>query len=129
MKNTIVEVRISFELTDEMVDQILVTAFDGNYGGSLYWATVENIKMGPEEAPNGMGSNQRWIEATIKDEDGDRHFIGAERIGPALKKFIEDDHIRESCLAETINSEATDFDAGEADHIIQLAIWGTVMYG
>lgn len=125
MSLPIVSVQISFQLTEEMVDQILVTAFDGNYGGSLYWAEVKELKHFPF-----TDGEQRWKQILLQDkEDGHLHYVDGERLAPAIKKYIEDDCIRDSCLAETINSEATDFDAGEADHIIQLAIFEEVRYG
>lgn len=122
MQLPMVKVEVSFAVTDAMVDQILVTAFDGNYGGSLYWADVENIEMLKDES-------KAWIKATIiEQEGGQRHFIDGERIAYGLKKYIEDDMISESHLAETINSEATDFDANDADIIVQLAVFGKVTY-
>lgn len=124
MKTHMIKVEVEFALTSEMVDQILVTAFDAAYGGSNYWAELKDLKT------ETLDGDSRWTQVTvIEKEDGQLHFIDAERIAFGLKKYIEDDQISESHLAETINSQATDFDANDADVIIQLAVFGEVTYG
>lgn len=120
---TNITITTQFEFTDEMVDQILVTAFDGSYGGSNYWAEVENIEMLKT-------GDKHWTTALIAErEDGQRHFVDKERLARGLKLYIERDMISESHLADTINSEATDFDANDADSIVQLSIFEEIRYG
>lgn len=123
---THIKVEVEFEFTPDMVDQILVTAFDGNYGGSLYWADVLELKK--ESHP--YGRSDMWSVILIQSqEDGRKHLVDKESLAQGLKKYIEDGMISESHLAETINSEATDFDANDADIIVQLAVFGEVTYG
>lgn len=120
-----ITITTSFEFNEDMVDQILVTAFDGAYGGSNYWAELEVLK----KKNHPYGRNQMWDEVTILErEDGQRHYIDAERLATGLKKYIEEDRISEGHLADTIQSVATDFDAIDADIIVQLAVFGEVRY-
>lgn len=123
---TNITITTQFEFNEDMVDQILVTAFDGNYGGSLYWADVLEIKK--ESHP--YGRSDMWSLILIQDkEDGEKHLVDRERLAQGLKLYIESDMISDGHLADTIQSVATDFDANDADHIVQLAIFGEVQYG
>ena len=123
---TQIKVEVEFEVTPDMVDQILVTAFDGNYGGSLYWAEVLELKK--EDHP--YGRSAMWSVIMIQDmEDGEKHWVDKERLARGLKLYIENDMISEGHLADTINSIATDFDANDADIIVQMSIFEEVRYG
>lgn len=123
---TKIEVTASFTLNEDMVDQILVTAFDGSYGGSNYWADLLELKK--ESHP--YGRSDMWSEVLIQErEDGEKHKVDKERLARGLKLYIEKGMISEGHLADTIQSVATDFDANDADVIVQLAVFGEVTYG
>lgn len=123
---TNITITTQFEFNEDMVDQILVTAFDGSYGGSLYWADVLELKK--ESHP--YGRSDMWSLILIQDrEGGEKHLVDRERLAKGLKLYIEKDMISEGHLADTIQSVATDFDANDADRIVQLAIFGEVQYG
>ena len=123
MAVTTIHMEVEFEFTLEMLDQILVTAFDGAYGGSNYWARQESIG----EVNDPKGGESRWNLVCILD-DGKLRIVDNDVVTKGLKVFIEKDFISKAHLVDLIQGEATDFDAHDADTIVQLGLFEEVRY-
>lgn len=148
---TKVKINTEVELTEDFVGDILVTAFDGNYGGSLFWAnwsrradalqTITNrpdhtgfldvweavwIKFNVEESCSGM--MKRVYEAMMTKGglkiDADMVAAG---IMVAMSKGSAS--IQKSLLLALAEQDASSIDSGLADSIIQFAVFGEQVYG
>lgn len=133
-------VNITLPITEEMVDCILVGAFDGSYGASYYWAELNNIVVKKPDNPDDW---DRWQEVTITDhierEEGSGeenvYTLNAKNITEAIQKFLdENQHMANNTITGYIRRAVQEndpgmIDADAADCIVQVAAFGTVVYG
>lgn len=138
------KIEIEVPVTDEFIGDILVTAFDGTYGGSWFWAK------------NGSGSwpalkDGQWAEVHIKfdvmsirnltlrnlyrQELARRGYVTVdqETITVGIARILSDDSYRQS-FRDRIRKAVQELDAGEidandADSIVQEGLFGTQVYG
>jgi hypothetical protein len=127
-------------ITEAMVDCILVGAFDGSYGVCYYWAELNNLVVKKAETPDGF---DRWQEVTITDiverDEGSGevnvYTINAENITKAIQQFLDDNqHMANNTITGYIRRAVQENDPGmidgdAADCIVQVAAFGTVLYG
>jgi hypothetical protein len=135
-------VTISFPIpiSDEFVGHILVTAFDGNYGGSTYWGQLSQVEFGPKQeglpeelsdwlagmvSPRDRTADQAWAAVRI-----DKAAI-ANGIEAALRKgaYMNRGAWRDVMLALFDSDYLTNLDADGADLVAQWAIFGEEVYG
>lgn len=130
-----VTVQIPVELTDQFLSDVLVTAFDGAYGGCWYWAE-----------PDGEGAYQIdprrdvWCRVRIV-ERGDpteispasrRHFeVTHELLAAGMEKILRSEVLpaRGDLRAAILEQDGGNIDAGDADTIVQIACFGDLVYG
>ena len=118
-------------ITDENIDDILCTAFEG---GINYWCSrVEVIGdwFGAKYASEVVSKGGRV--KLINDEEPDREPLTLlkENVVPAIEaihKRVMDNRGRgrRSSLEEWLEGE---YDAGDADMIVQQAVFGELVYG
>lgn len=125
------EVTMTLPITTEMLDCILIGAFDGGYGACYYWADVEEIRV----------NGEHWTEVLIRedeefDDDEDRkvYTINAENIIPAIQRFLTDDPPANKRITGYIRQAVQEndpgmIDADAADCIVQVAAFGQLVYG
>ncbi|QNJ55361.1 hypothetical protein SEA_LITTLEFELLA_50 [Gordonia phage LittleFella] len=124
-----VNVTIPVEITDELIDHILVTAFDGTYGGSNYW--VEEIDIARTVTPSGS----KWSAASVvvDDEDEDEKqevFIDAAKLKAGLGIMLKRDTEFSKRMAKVlVENDLGMLDANDADVIVQYAAFGSVVFG
>lgn len=106
----------------EFLDDLLITAVEG---GINYWAQVSGYKFTdvPGEA-----------EVTVHDlESEHQHFVDIDVIAKGLGRLQQDEGLRslysDLLVASRTNGEDGDFDASGADVVLQLGIFGEVIYG
>ena len=125
----------------ELMESILVTAFDGTYGGCWYWAQwggmglVKNgddwekvhIIFDYEDAPTKMMQtcySQLGMAGGVP--------VGYEEISVGIARILNSDEIRddlrEMLLRAVIENDGGDVDADLADCIVQEALFGTQVY-
>lgn len=113
---------------DEFIGDILVTAFDGAYGGCWYWAEPKG--------PNWLVTTNApdvWRSCTIREKDassGKKKWAVVDHamVGRGLQRVLQHagyDRLRTAIFAK----ESGDIDASAADTIIQFAIFGEEVYG
>lgn len=130
------------KLTDEIAGDILTTAVEGGTG---YWAQVDKIKRTEDltvtsvcfhemsedpDSPDVYGDNwngfylKEGVTVTLEDvKRAIRKLAGTEPVkyaGPT---------IRSECRGLIFDPEEVDYDADTADVIVQVAIFGEVVYG
>lgn len=126
-----------YELTDEDIEDIMVTALDGGIG---YWACLDNTTS--EFADQG----DEYVETHaakilmrggtlcfIDDEewrDGNevRYELTMDKLLLGIRKYIEE-YNRYDAFGAHGEIDLCELDAMEADLIIQLAVFGEVVYG
>lgn len=125
-----VKLRGKIELDDEFVSNVLITAFDGNYGGCWYWAApAHDDWLTKKEAVEDI-----WTKCIVVDKedgsDGPQHPVTAESVALGLTKMIEmGGEWANDAFGWISDQENADIDANDADCIVQFAIFGAVMYG
>lgn len=114
----------------QFLNDVICTAVEGGIG---YWSQVSNYRWGDE------------IETTVRvhelDDDGTPDAIGVpitpakveEAIALILTKDSQYDYIhprvRSQIFAASVENDAGDIDADLADIIIQVAMFGKIVYG
>ena len=116
-------------ITDELIENLLCTAFEG---GSTYWA--ENISCEDIEDMKKVGGyKSEYLTKTKKDNavmyihvEDDKHPITKKSIINALQKMDNPKYKYTKALSRIINEE---YDADDADVVLQTACFGQVIYG
>lgn len=143
------------DLDAEWVEGLLVTAFDRSYGGCNYWIHAEEAVEQVRVLTDAGGDTQRedapglWSAVEIDFAFGTDLFDkgGFALQGPARpltarldkhsleyawQRIVNEQPIRSDLVAQFIRSQATgdlDVDADAADCLVQLALFGEVVYG
>ncbi|UVK63849.1 hypothetical protein SEA_LILYPAD_45 [Gordonia phage LilyPad] len=142
---TFVNVEMQVELTPGFLDGVLVTAFDGDLGGSNYWLYDVDVFYNNINAP---GSSRLWEAVEVKyldsgsqvadEEDDELHefTLDAESMakGYALvlaRKTEDGSPSRRSAhfLEALVTNDAGMIDADDADLIVQYAVFGKAVFG
>lgn len=110
------------KVTQEMIDDILCTAFEG---GITYWASdayPEN-NVWPENANNVSDCLSRGVNICIKDlEEGDIYLMSLPLFLDGLEKAMIH-------RGSNLQSFYEDHDAFDADLVVQFALFGRIIYG
>lgn len=131
-----VTITLTVELREGFISDVLITAFDGNYGGCWYWAEPGDLY---DNSWLTVAGNQ-WKSVAIKDiyEDGpdpqDKVVdvtVVAEGIRLALSQTGPkvSDAIRKAIYLAVVNEDAGEVDSDCADVIVQLGLFGEIVYG
>ena len=139
-KSTVVgEVTMTLPVTAHMVDAVLVGAFDGSYGASFYWADVLNIKVTKPESGDIL--DELWYEVTLRENEdvadpknAPVYTVNAKNITRAFHKFAKDKSPVNESITGYIQRALRENDPGYmdadcADVLVQLAVFGRLIYG
>lgn len=151
-----IEIRSQITLDQTWVDAILITAFDRNYGGCWYWIREDFPDVGRsyEYGEAGEDGDKPVLSVTFTQIDLDqiRDFrpevvdprersarLDLEAIQWACNLVLSDDHLQRVDTGKQLHraveyafsypEEAPDLDAEAADVLVQLALFGEVVYG
>lgn len=138
-------IKVRAELTADFLSSILITAFDGDHGGSWYWADRNPaadswLKVKEEGA---LGSGQLWLSASVIDkaeleewmatkEPDDPHKVEVFNVThSSMVDGIQDliDAGNEELQQAIFDADAGMIDADLADAIVQQALFGEQRYG
>ena len=118
-------------ITDEMIEDILCSAFEG---GITYWAG--NVSCKDEEDMQKVGGykHEYLTKTKLKDavmyihdaETGEKFTITKKLIIFALQKMDNPEYKYRKALKRILNG---DWDADDADIVVQTACFGEVVYG
>jgi hypothetical protein len=111
--NGIFEVRKTVTYTTEQLEGILVGCFEG---GSNYW--IDSVEIGDKPK-----AKYEWLSDIvplggtlwITDDEGNRHYLTINKLLTGLRKYR--------------NSDFDDWDSLDYDNILQLALFGEIVYG
>lgn len=132
-------ITLKFVLKPEFLGDILVTAFDGNYGGSWYWAApAEEEWLEVQHSDD----DQVWMQVKIVDKEDDLDFdrdeehtvytVTHESLAKAIQKILLTECISTDLMEQisrSVREGSADIDASAADCIVQMAVLGGITYG
>jgi hypothetical protein len=137
----VIRVKIERTLSVDFVSDILITAFDGNYGGCWQWAEPSNDDW-LTALPDGTWTK---VEVRPKEETGIPHLDNLTRqnggitvddttIQIGLQKIIDgefliNDALRDHILRGVLEEDAGEIDSIAADCIVQAGWFGTLVFG
>jgi hypothetical protein len=124
--------------TDQECSDILITAFDGDYGGCWYWAMPDpEVRVSEQFVMDGPKVDDLWRAVGIadKEEQERRYRVDHETIRVGLRRIVEGDctfggkpwENRTHILGSL--SDPGDIDADIADVIVQAGLFGDIVYG
>ena len=132
------DVTIRFKVSPSFIGDILVTAFDGTYGGSWHWAR-------PYEKVEGISAfeinkeTETWVAVTVSYEDPNVGGRKATRVGhgtilKGIRTILDCNSGKfgpaKKNLAESIGQQdSSNIDADLADTIVQAGVFGEIIYG
>lgn len=115
------EITTTTRVTDEDIDDLLVTAFEG---GITYWCDAVRVIEEPSESYE-FASEVLTRGGMLELHDAEEFDDETEQYGkwyvltmPMLLKALSD-----------VSFDFDDYDAGDADTVIQKAIFGGIVYG
>lgn len=126
-KITVIQIEMDVILTDEDIDDIMVSALEG---GITYWcgsAEVDGEYLGE------FASDQisRGGQLVLRDmEDGKKYTLTKEKFIEGVKMYLKDEGAA-ACLTISGNKARIDpgfVDGNAADSIIQYALFGELVY-
>jgi hypothetical protein len=128
-----VRLRGEIELEPEFVSNILITAFDANYGGCWSWAAPAGDDWLLTEKTD--ADETRWTEVMITDKEEQEyppvvHVVTDEQIALGLTKMIElGGEWARDAFGWISDQEDADIDAEDANNIVQLGLFNELVYG
>jgi hypothetical protein len=121
---------VSIDLPSEFLSDILITAFDGDYGGSWYWATpaMDNWLV-TDDTLDEIGHRLWWsvYVAEREDSSGNQWLVTRGTVLLGIQRAIEDAY--PGVVQAVIEKDAGQFDATLADIVVQFGVFGEVVYG
>ena len=130
-----VEVTSYIELTDEDITDLMITALEGGIG---YWAVLDNTGEEYANAPEGEAVSETCARLLLKGEkvwfedieDGERWFLDMGKLKQGIELFLKHDYdIYRAFGYRRGRIDMANIDAERADIIIQLSLFGYVMFG
>ena len=118
------------EISDELIEGILCSAFEG---GITYWA--DNVSCGDKEDMKKVGGWKHEYLTKTKKEDavmyihtigGGKNEITKKSIIDALQKMLSPEYKYTKVLSRVLNEQ---YDADDADVVVQTSCFGKVIYG
>jgi hypothetical protein len=139
---TQVKVTLTLDFDAEFMSDLLITAFDGQYGGCWYWAEpkpgLDDWLIVEKRLVEGSVPDETiWRSATIREKsaslaNGKKRWavIDHAMIGRGLKRILETPNGRYTAIKEAImGKDSGEIDASAVDTIIQFAVFGEEVYG
>ena len=118
------------EISDELIEDILCSAFEG---GITYWAKWANIENKKDAKKVACFTSEYLTRTKLKDAkliiwtvDDEKYPITKKSIIDALQKMDSPEYKYTKALNRILNEQ---YDADDADIVVQTACFGEVVYG
>lgn len=132
-----IKIKVERELSDEFVGDVLVTAFDGRYGGCWYWAAPKVAEGDTSWLDYDV--NDVWLSVNVVDKedanDSKIYRVNAEVIQVGIQRIIDatevkiNEEIRNYILRGVLEEDGGDIDSTAADCIVQAGLFNEIVYG
>ena len=125
------KITITVEISDKMIEDILCSAFEG---GITYWAENISCKDNDDMKKVGGWKHEYLTKTKLKDaimyihdiETGERYPITKKSIIDALQKMDNPEYKYTKALKRILDGQ---WDADDADIVVQTACFGQVFFG
>lgn len=132
---TTVTTVVKVELDIDWVDAILTTAFDYAEGSSNYWLVDEDVeRIGDFRGINPYRSHDQWYAIELKGSEANV-VIGGSMLSSAVSKLFNDPVWHDTHALNELQDalgkldELPDLDGETCDVIVQVALFGELVYG
>lgn len=120
----------TFEIPEKLARDIIITACEGGIG---YWSMLETYH-GPAINENREGALPLRIREDVDGYDGEWMDLGVEQVVLGLQRMLQErpDHpVTQRMCRAVINYESGnyDYDADDADTVVQYGVLGDWRYG
>lgn len=131
------KVNIEVSLSEEFLSDILIIAFDGQYGGCWYWAQAAYPAEGERKwlVTNGETDimKQRWLSARIEDF-GKQWVVDHKVLADGIRRLLDgtvkvNDEIVGAVMRAVREGDAGEIDSEAADCIVQAGVFDELIYG
>lgn len=135
-------IKVEMELTEDFLSDVLVTAFDGNYGGCWYWARPADVENWLTTEKDVLDDTVIWKQVFIEDkedEDSELWRVSHNVVAKGIKRILNGNVKCHDLIAADIfnavifNAVATrdagGIDAEAADCIVQAGLFSDIVYG
>lgn len=119
------------DIPEQVLADVMVTAFDANHGACWHWAS-------PSEENWLKKQGDDWFEVKIQESDGDKWTVNWEILQRGMTVIVSRNHsdskfeyaekLRNRIQEAIMNDDAGVLDAVDADLIVQLGLWGKLLY-
>jgi hypothetical protein len=123
---SMITVTLELAVSDKLCKDLLTTCVEG---GSAYWLACETVEREPDlDVIKIVGcydvedEDTKWGDATVETmREGIRRLLSGEvKVNAATRQNI---------LAAVVDSDAADWDAGDADSVLQAGLLKDIVYG
>jgi len=121
-----IELTYKFQLTDENIRDLIITAFEG---GINYWCSAASVEDYGDCDPIASTYDvipNNGILLLEEAEDGNRVALTLPGLLNGIKMFC---NLRGTTPAKYFDPDTGDYDADDADGMIQFAVFGEWVYG
>lgn len=130
------EITVKFTLSDQLLRDVLCTALEGGIG---YWAEASDIETVEVEV-NGSPM-QEYVGCTLTDCEGTddegndwTHKVTLDTVAEGIRRIMAREararrDIEDAIRAAVADADAGTIDADAADVIMQVALFGEIVYG
>lgn len=116
------QVTINFEFDDQLVDDIITTCFEG---GSTYWIDDQEVKDGDYKGAEFASEVVSKGGTLILYVEGTKYELTLEKFIKGMELALND----KPNLLLAFQENDGDWDAGDADYVLQFALFGELVYG
>lgn len=122
--------QIPFEITQEWVDSVVCTAFDGDCGGCWYWIKSfgidsSNVNGDYEFTTDIISRGGAYLISTEDDETDTSRRFNLATLLKGYKKYVKWAMKKD----RQFYLDPSMIDAEEADIIVQFGLFGEIIYG
>jgi len=131
MNYVTVDIPRVYPLTDEFLADILTIAAEGGIG---YWTTYRTVRNADGYVITIRDMTDAETGETFPELDGDRGVVAFNHLATAINRVLKQDPIITANAATrllecVIANDACDLDAEDCDTLVQVALFGEVIYG
>jgi hypothetical protein len=124
------EITMKINVSEDFLSNVLITAFDGGYGGCWYWASPHG-----DDAWDIRGGV--WHSVMVEESEGDEegaHMVNHAVVLRGIERLVNGEVRINSELLAHLDQGLREDDAGEvdadvADCIVQAGVFGELVYG
>jgi hypothetical protein len=127
----VTNINIPVNITDEFIENLICTMLEG---GSNYWIRYVKVKdkLNGEPAATWVArqiNNNLSVEITTDDDEVKR--LNKDKIIRGILRWISEypEHVSFETAYGHLEIDGGNIDAGEADIILQFALFGEIVYG